>query len=45
MYGVLELLQGSACPWVWKHPALLIAFMLIDDAMVYPIATPTRLAY
>jgi hypothetical protein len=34
MYGVLELLQGSACPWAWKHPALLTAFMLMDAAMV-----------
>lgn len=26
-------------------PSMLIARMLMDDAMVYPMATPTRLAY
>jgi len=34
MYGVLEILQGSACPLPWKQFALLMASMLMDAAMV-----------
>jgi hypothetical protein len=45
MYGLLELLHGLAWPLVWKHPALLMACMLMEEAMVYPMATPTRFAY
>jgi hypothetical protein len=37
MYGLLELLHGSAWPWRWKHPALPTARMLMEEAMVYPI--------